>query len=399
MRVAIIGCGAAGSVIARLLSKEKFISDGVCLDKNVKRTKKFLGKEGFRVEKVDARNLKEVSKKVKDCDWLINALPTAYYPRGKEILWNPRIMGAALKVGINYYDLACFGGKSTIAEQLHFQKKFEKEKLLGIINAGASPGLTNLLTKENSEELEVVEKIIIRTLEEQEGSEFILPWSKEEMLDIVYGTLVYRNRKFKFKEPFSEVSTYEFPPPFGKMYCYLVANDETYTIPHFISTKCLDVKIAGSDIEVLRTLYRLGIFEDEPVYFRKVKILPKDFIYSILPDVPTSKEMIKIMKMGFLENGFFGVFVETLGKVVGKKVLVKSYTIFPSQKEIDKILPGATYITYPTGICAVAFIKAIYRRRIYGVLPPEAFDKKVRERIINELERRKIIISSEYKKL
>jgi saccharopine dehydrogenase-like NADP-dependent oxidoreductase len=397
MKVAILGCGATGSVIARLLSKEKFVSDGICLDRNVKRAKKFLGKEGFKVEKVDARDAKELSKKLKDCDWVINALPTAYYSMGKEVLWNPRIMKVAMKNGINYYDLACFGGKSTTAEQLYFQKKFEKEKLLAIINAGASPGLTNLLARENADELDHVEKITIRTLEEQEGSEFILPWSKEEMLDMVCDVLVYVNKRFRFKEPFSEVSAYEFPPPFKRMYCYLISNDEVYTIPHFISTRYLDVKNAGSDIETLRTLYRLGIFEDKPVHFRRMKILPKDFIYSILPDVPTSKEMVGIVKKGVLENGFFGVFVETLGKVVGKKVLVKSYTVFPSQKMINDILPGATYITYPTGVCAIAFLKAIYKRKMQGVLPPEAFNKKIREKIVEELEKRKIIISSEYK--
>jgi saccharopine dehydrogenase-like NADP-dependent oxidoreductase len=399
MKIAIIGCGATGSVIARLLSREKFVNDFICLDKNIKRAKKFLGKGGFRVEKVDARNTKELSKKIKDCDWVINALPTAYYLMGREILWNPRIMKVALKNGINYYDLACFGGKSTTAEQLHFQKKFEKEKLLAIINAGASPGLSNLLARENADELDIVEKIIIRTLEEQEGSEFILPWSKEEMLDMVCDVLIYANKKFRFKEPFSEVSAYEFPSPFKRMYCYLISNDETYTIPHFISTRYLDVKNAGSDIEILRTLYRLGIFEDKPMYFRKMKILPRNFIYSILPDVPTSREMIRIMKKGILEDGFFGIFVETLGKVVGKKVLVKSYTIFPSQKGINDILPGATYITYPTGVCVIAFLKTIYKRKIYGVLPPETFNKKIREKVIEELEKRKIIISSEYKTL
>jgi saccharopine dehydrogenase-like NADP-dependent oxidoreductase len=399
VKVAILGCGATGSVIARLLSRENFVSDGICLDKNVNRAKKFLGEEGFKVEKVDARNIKDLRKKLKDCDWVINSLPTAYYTLGKEIIWSQKIMKVALDIGINYYDLACFGGKSTIAEQLHFQKKFEKEKIVGIINAGASPGLTNLLAKDNADELDYVEKITIRTLEEQEGREFILPWSKEGMLDMVSYVLVYTNRRFKFKEPFSEVSTYDFPPPFKKMYCYLVSNDEVYTIPHFISTRYLDVKNAGSDIETLRTLYRLGIFEDTPIYFRKMRILPKDFIYSIIPDVPTSKEMIKIVKRGILEDGFFGIFVENLGRVVGKKVVVKSYTIFPSQKAINDILPGANYITYPTGVCAVYFLKTIYKRKMYGVFPPETFSKSIRERIIDELEKREIIISNEYKSL
>lgn len=397
MRVAILGCGATGSAIARILKKEKFIDEIVCLDKNVKRAKKFLGKETFEIKKVDARNQGEISKVVKECDWIINALPTAYYPRGKEVLWNPKIMKIALKTGINYFDLACYGGKSTKAEQLKYEKKFEQERILGIINAGASPGLTNLLAKENSEGLELIDKILIRTLEEQRGSEFILPWSKEEMLDIVSEALVFSNRKFKFKEPFSEVATYDYSLPFGRMYCYLVSHDEAYTIPHFIPVRSLDVKAAGSDIEILRTLFRLRIFEDEPIYFNGKKILPRDFVYSIIPDVPTSREMIRNVKSGVIEDGFFGVFVDTFGEAIGRKTLVRSYVVFPSQKTINNVLPGATYITYPTAVCAIAIFKAIYKKRIYGVFPPETFAKKVREKIISELEKRKIVISSEYK--
>jgi saccharopine dehydrogenase-like NADP-dependent oxidoreductase len=399
MKIAILGCGATGSVIARLLEKEKFVDDIVCLDRNPKRSRKFLGRGGFDIRKADASNQNELRRQVKDYDWIINALPTASYVKGKPVLWNPKIIEVALKAGINYMDLACFGGNSTIAEQLRYKKKFEDEKLLALINSGSSPGLTNLLVRENADDVEVVERVSIRTLEEQKGSEFIVPWSKEEMLDMVWKTLVYSNKKFKFKEPFSGTSAYDFPPPFGKMYCYLISNDETYTIPHFVQMKSLDVKNAGSDIEILRTLYRLRMFEDEPVYFRKTKIIPYHFVYSIIPEVPTGREMMKIMKEGYLEDGFFGIFVDNLGKVMKKRVLVRSYTIFPSQKIIKNILPGSTYITYPTAVCALSFIKSMYKRKVYGVLPPEALNKAARKNVLSELERKKIIISSEYKTL
>jgi len=399
MKIAILGCGATGSVIARLLEKERFVDETVCLDRNPKRSRKFLGRGGFDIKKADARNENQLCKLVKDCDWIVNALPTAIYTRDKPVPLNPKILEVAMRTGINYLDLACFGGKSTTAEQLKYEEKFEDEKLLALINSGASPGLTNLLVRENADDLEVVKRVNIRTLEEQKGSEFIVPWSKEEMLDMVWKTLVYSNKRFVFKEPFSGTSSYDFPSPFGKMYCYLISNDETYTIPHFVQMKTLDVKNAGSDIEILRTLLRLRMLDDKPVYFKKTKIIPYYFVYSVIPDVPTGREMIKIMREGYLEDGFFGVFVDNFGEVKKKRVLVRSYTIFPSQRMIKNTMPGSTYITYPTAVCALSFIKSMYKRKVYGVLPPEALSKVARKQVLNELERKKIIISSEYKTL
>ncbi|MEM5811913.1 MAG: saccharopine dehydrogenase NADP-binding domain-containing protein [Candidatus Aenigmatarchaeota archaeon] len=397
MRIGIIGCGITGSVIAKLLKKEKFVSEIVCFDRNIEKVKKFLG-GGFDIKKINARSKKDLHSNIKNFDLVINALPTHFRWRGHDILYNIKVIEAALEAGINYLDMACYGNdKNYTPETLAFNEKFEKEKLLGLINTGASPGLTNIMVSKSASEVDLVDSVKIRNLEEQKGSEFIISWSKDDLFEIVSKALVYRKGKFKFKEPFSEVEVYEFPPPFGKLYCYLLSHDEAYTLPHYIKMKNLDIKAAGSDIETLRTFYRLGFFKNKPTKIKKVNILPRDFLYSIIPSAHTGNQIKKMMEKGIFENGFFGCFTEVYGYLKNKKILAKKYVIFPSQKEVNKLLPNATYISYPAGLCAVAFIKFSFRRRIYGVIPPEALAIKIIDRIFEWLEKNNVIINEEYK--
>ncbi|MEM5869766.1 MAG: saccharopine dehydrogenase NADP-binding domain-containing protein [Candidatus Aenigmatarchaeota archaeon] len=400
MNVLVLGCGAVGSSIIRLLLKEKFINEILCVAKDKKTAKDFLLQNFKDIEfKVaDALDFSEIKNLLQKSDFVINALPSYLEVAGKNILVNLKILEFCLKVGVNYLDFACYGDeKRKIAEQLLMAKKFEKEKLFALINAGICPGLSNLLAKESSEEFEYLESIKIRTLEDQRGLEFVLPWSKEGLFDVASKVLVYRNYKFFFKEPFTERENYDYPS-FGKISCYLLSHDEVYTLPHFIKVRNVDVKGGGSDIEILFALYKLGILEDEKVRVGKFRISPKKFVYSIVKGTPTTKEFVKIIESGIIEDAFFGLFVDCKGYRKNNRILVRNYVTF-SQKMINKKLYGTNYISYPTALSSVIFLKSVHKRRLYGVLPPEALPKAARKKFLNELERKDIILNEEYKKL
>lgn len=70
----------------------------------------------------------------------------------------------------------------------------------------------------------------------------------------------------------------------------------------------------------------------------------------------------------------------------GKNICIKNYVIFPTIKEITRKFPGATYISYPTGVCATAFVKNLNKIKNYGVFPPECLEKNVRKDIFLDLE-------------
>lgn len=61
-----------------------------------------------------------------------------------------------------------------------------------------SPGLANILAREAYEDLEEVDELSIMTLEDQKGSTFVIPWSREEMLNVASIDLAYKNKQFFF---------------------------------------------------------------------------------------------------------------------------------------------------------------------------------------------------------
>jgi len=348
MRVLLIGAGAVGSVISKLLSKEKSISEVICASNDLKRAKEFIDTKNSNVclAKLDASNTNQVVKAAKGCDLIINAsLPH----------FNEKIMTAALKVRVNYQDLCSRLKDLKTPEQLQFHKKFQKAKLVGLINAGIAPGITNLLAKEIADKLDKISEIKIRLIEDQKSSEFVFSWSPQVTLDELSARpLTYRNGRFQLLEPFGGTEEYDFPQPFGKRYAFNVYGDEISTIPRYIKVKRIDFKSSGTDIEFSKALYGLGLFSKKPFFLDGKKIIPLKFFSKIAPALPTPKEMIKLIESGIIENAVFASVVEGI-------------------KNIPKI-------------------------DNYGVFPPEALSSDIRKEILIGLENKGIILDEQFSK-
>ncbi|MEM2677359.1 MAG: hypothetical protein QXU62_01840, partial [Thermofilaceae archaeon] len=312
---------------------------------------------------------------------------------------NPIVMSAALKAGSSYVDMACYGGRRTRAEQLAFSRQFRDAGLLAVINFGASPGLSNVLTREVWEDLDRVERIRIVSVEDQRGSTFVIPWSREEMLMSASPVLAYRGGRYVWLEPFEETTVVELPEPIGALRCYTVLNDECYTIPRFLRTRNFDYYAGGSDVEVLRALYRLGILSSEPVRIGKALVRPKDLLYRVLPPSPRPSDVLRVCREGELEDAYFAIEVTAEGEAGGEPAESKRFVFFPSQRRVNEILPGATYITYPTSLCVAALLYSVKGRRLQGVLPGEALPRYFRRGLLSFLEVNKVIVAEEFKPL
>lgn len=401
MRVAVLGCGAVGSVFAKLAAVDK-LGEVVCLDRSPERAKVFLSygvQVDVPIETVDALNSEELTRKLTGFDFVVNALPTFVRVNRREVLLNPLVMMAALRAGANYMDFACYGGRRRRAEQLMLARQFSEAGLLALINTGGSPGLSNILARSAYEELDSTQVITVMSLEDQRGSTFVIPWSREEMLSVASPELAYRSGRFELREPFAEAEVCEFPEPFGSVRCYSVSNDESYTLPHFFRIRDFRYLAGGSDIEVLRALYRLGIFSGKPIRVRKALLTPREVLYHILESTVNPAEVDAALKRGDLEDAYFAIHVVAEGEVSGEKALARRYVFFPSQRRVAQLMPGATYITYPTAVCALAMLKAVKGRRLRGVLPPEVLPRPLRRLVLEELEKHHIIVSEEFRVL
>ena len=382
MKVVILGCGAVGSVLAKLLAKEKEVEKIICGDIKFK----------FKIKnkKISLKYLNFL-KKNKFLKFLNQTKPdvvvNASLPK-----FNLDIMETCLKAKVNYLDTASYwdidkNPKAKVPykmEQLDFDKKFKEAGITGLIESGVAPGLDNLISAECASQLEKVEFIKIRMVEDTGSKEIFFSWNKNWLLDeLATKPLVYYNNKFKVVEPFTEDEEYEFPEPIGRKKVCLFCQDEVGSIPFFVKTKNIDVKIHDNNVEVSKLLVKLGLTSEEEIKVGECEISPVQLLSAVLPDSPPGSEKK-------FPNSIFAISIEAIGKSNGKKKTVKYSIVFPRQKEIEKMGLGANFISFPTALSMKLFVMALPKITRTGVFPPEAIDKKTRTEILKELEKSKI---------
>ncbi len=382
MKVLILGHGAVGSVLASLLEKDDRITSVLSADIHFKEEKNCEKIQCLNINLKSKSQLERLLKKHKP-DMVINASSPVF---------NADILAACARAGITYMDLAaCWEPDPDKAaespykiEQLDFDKLFKEKNIVGLIEAGVSPGMTNLFVRECADEFDELEDVKIRLIDYSGTSELHFAWSKEALLDEINSKpLVYENGKFKIMKPFSGVEEYEFPAPFGKKKVSLICQDEIGTIPFFIKLKNIDIKDYDDQVDIHKFLYELGLVSKEKIAFGNLKISPFEFVTKILPDVSFSTTDPKFY------DAQFAFAVEASGVLKGKKKTVRYFVSFPKQKDINTLDLNANFISYPTALSAKIFALAVAKIKTKGIIPPEALDKDIRTFILSELEKTK----------
>jgi saccharopine dehydrogenase (NAD+, L-lysine-forming) len=257
MRILVVGAGAVGSVLAKILAKERGVSVS-CAANDLPAARRFLGADGKRVGLVrtDASDAAAVARAAKGSDLVVNAsLPK----------FNLKLLRAALVARANYLDLDSLLKDWRHAEQLTYDKLFAKAGLTGLINAGVSPGLTNLLAAEAAERFATLDTLRFRILEEQDAERFIPSWSANVLKDELESwPLVFRRGKFAHVRPLKASETFRFPAPFGKRRVVSVYGDEIATVPLFLPVKNADYMTRGSSSRSRRPAAASAARADSP---------------------------------------------------------------------------------------------------------------------------------------
>jgi saccharopine dehydrogenase-like NADP-dependent oxidoreductase len=265
-------------------------------------------------------------------------------------------------------------------EQFDFDRQFREKNILGLIEAGVSPGMTNVFVKECADEFDELEDVKIRLVDYSGTNEFHLAWSKEALLDEIGSKpLVYAKGKFKIVEPFSGAEAYKFPAPFGKKKVSLICQEEIGTIPFFIKLKNIDIKDFDDQADIHKFLYELGLTSRKKIKFGDIEISPFEFVSKVLPNISFNNEDPKF------NEAQFAFAVEARGKIKGKKKAVRYFVAFPKQKTINGLGLNANFISYPTALSAKIFAMAMPKVKAKGIIPPEALEKEIRKYILSEL--------------
>ena len=382
LRVLVVGAGAVGSFVARQLARETNVSMVTCIDRDVRRAKAFLKGTGkkIRFAKVDVRTMKDIERAGKGSSIVLNAgLPNL----------NRVIMGGALRLGAHYQDMCSHLADLKNAEQLEFHKAFRDAGLRALFNTGVAPGITNLLAADLVEQFDEVDEIRFRLIEDQDSTRPIFTWSPTVLFDeLMAPPLVYRKRRFRLVEPFSEPEQYEFPQPFGSRRVFNIYGDEVATIPRYLRCQSVDMKSGGADIDFGAALFHAGVLSRKRVTYQGRRLVPFDFFARLASAVPTPEATVALVRDGVIRNAHLVVSVEVTGIVRRRKRKARITAVYPDLKEILRRAPGATYISWPTAISAAAFTRALIRHDQPGVIPPEALPAELRARVRHDLELR-----------
>jgi hypothetical protein len=379
MRIFILGVGGAGSLLVQLLTREGHTV--WCGDKDVARARLFLGKKNrCEVYEVNARNLWSIVRAGRGCHLLVNASPAVF---------NEIVLRAALRLGVHYLDLSSHLTRNPFkAEQLRYDKRFQAKGRAAVINAGAAPGLTNLLVTRGSELLDNVDSASIRLYENTSSADPVSMWSPEAAFDeAISHPRIYRQGKFLFARRFSGREIFRFPRPIGEIPVYLAAQDEVVTLPRVLPMCDFDAKIGGKDIEHLRRWYRQGKLS------RSRGLVRKRF-----PKTPTPHMVAKLIRDGVLENSRFAAAVLVYGTNDEKKLLIRWDAGFPTLYQIRARGLLVSPIAYGTAHVASLFIKH-FPKELAGVFPPEALPVKIRRAILADVRSRGIRVSMRVKRM
>ncbi|MGC1486025.1 MAG: saccharopine dehydrogenase NADP-binding domain-containing protein [Candidatus Acidiferrum sp.] len=366
MRIFVLGAGATGSLLAELLQRQGHTV--WCGDRDPARARRFLGKKStIAVTEVNARNLYGIARAARGCQLIVNASASVF---------NQIVMRAALRLRAHYVDLSSHLTRNPFkAEQFSYTKRFEEKNRTALINAGAAPGLTNLLVKRAAEMLDEVHSVHIRLYESTESDDPISQWSPEVSFDeAISSPRVYRDGKFHMEKRFAELEKFRFPDPIGNANVVLAAQDEVATLPYVIPMRNMDVKIGGNEFDRLRRWYKQGKLSKS-----------RGIVRQRFPQTSSPRMIARLIRQGILQNARFSAAVLVRGVKRGAKedqhLLIRTDAMFPTLYQIRQQGRYSTPVAYATAHVAALFIR-YFQRTEPGVFAPEMLPVETRREII-----------------
>ncbi len=277
------GCGEIGRYIAKdLVQQGVNITIADIRELEGKRLSKKLGSRAD-FSKLDIRDFDKLVEKLKDFKVVINNIGP-YFEFGSYV---PR---AAIQAGINYVDIC--DDHDVTNELLNLKKIIERENLTFLINFGASPGLTNIMTKIGSEKFDHIDKLRILWYEdtgETIGLGQLMHWTHIAMGKVP----VFINGSWSKLKALTQREVINFPDPCGSVPVFFVGHPEPVTLPRYINTKeavCKGGILPESDVMLTKII-------DKLVWIKNIKLIKliSTFFLKILPLLTGKVEDREIM--------------------------------------------------------------------------------------------------------
>jgi saccharopine dehydrogenase (NAD+, L-lysine-forming) len=376
MRIIVIGgCGAMGSEATRDLARTSDFDEIVIADVDLERAQALatqLGGGRVRAIQVDANNEAALTDSFRGFDVVANC--TTYH-------FGLIVTRAAINARVNYLDL---GGLYNTPRQLEMDEDARRAGVTICLGAGATPGVTNLMARAASDQLDQVDEVHIafasfRSIAPSPG-----------LLDTVLDEFSSSSRRFFWRSgefietpAFSGRKPVRFAAPVGEIETYYVPHSETHTIHRFLNKGVRLVDVRGTwrpeIMRALQTFADLGLTGEATVDLNGQTIPFRKLLRAHILD--HAADFCADGEWAFLLN------VEVLGQKDGRATRIEYISHHPPRAEWGISATGRM-----TGIPASIAAQKLARGEVSrtGVLAPEAcFDPPS---FFAELARRGIVI-------
>jgi saccharopine dehydrogenase-like NADP-dependent oxidoreductase len=347
------------------------------------RLKDRLKGDKITVLKIDAAKREDLVKATTGMDLVVNALPG----------FNLKVMDAALENGSHYVDLASdYPVIECISEQLGLDAKWKSAGLTAVIEMGSTPGVSNVMARYASDQLDAVDEIHVRCgwRDFGETEAVAKPWSpgwspEIALLDYANDPIIFENGQLKEVPIFSGGEKYEFPSPVGNGLLCWHMHEEPVTLSKFIGKglKTVDFKYPVDPIAA--ALIKMNFASRIPVDVKGVKVAPLDVFVKLAPEAPETVEEADAVAQGGESGRVVCLIVDVSGEKKGKKVTRSIYTTSDAREMFRKFSTTNIDVALPAAVTAMMIVRGDLNVR--GVVAPECLPA---EPILAELSRRGI---------
>lgn len=328
-----------------------------------------LNDDRISIIRMDAHQKEELRAVMQNCDFFINGMPSDF---------SANVCEAAIDVGISGTDI------TGLANMFDFNKRTAERKVLIVAGMGCTPGITNVMARYGSDQLEQLDEIDIyfaawRPIGLSPGLVDFTIWALHPNTS---QRCYYEEGQFIPVEPFSGKRAVRFMDPIGEQWVYYLPHQETITLPRYLL--CRRVATLGTypsqDMELFRYLWKYGFLRDEPV--RGLDVSPLQFVRSHLKEAPEAREKGRM---------HYALMVEVKGRIGDKEITHRLAASHPSMDHWGGQSVYAKFTGIPLSVGSQLLISGKAKGK--GVLAPEACIPP--EEFIAELKRRGILFEFE----
>ena len=367
----IIGAGGVGRVVAHKCAMNEDVFGKIVLASRTKSKCDIIASEienvNIETRAVDADSVEELVALIDEikADIVINvALPYQ----------DLTIMDACIQTGVDYLDTANYEhpdeAKFEYKEQWARDEAFKKAGIMGLLGSGFDPGVTNVFCayaqKHYFDEIHTID--ILDCNAGDHGYPFATNFNPEiNLREVSANGRYWEEGKWITTEPMEIKMVWDYPEV-GPKDSYLLYHEEMESlVQHIKGLKRIRffMTFGESYLTHMRCLENVGMLGIEPVEHQGQKIIPIEFLKTLLPDPATLGERTK---------GKTNIGIVAEGVKDGKKRKIYIYQVSDHEACYKEVKSQA--VSYTTGVPAMIgaklMLEGVWHKK--GVWNMEQFD-------------------------